>query len=478
MPRRSLVPSLALLALPALTATLLAQGTPAASAAASTTDPVLTSSSPARQEFIDGVQDVAYLFNARAAQRFEHALALDSTYGLARVFYATFAPQLDQAQRDSVAARGVADAAHGSAAEAKLAAAVGEVASNRPAAAQPLFRELAGMYPDNALYAMWSATDWAGTRPPAATAEALREVTTRFPSYGAPYNTLAYTLFATGDTAGALAAAAKQVELAPTQPNPRDSYAELLQYTGRLDDAVKHYMEATERAPSFTEGYVGVAEVRQLQHRGADARTALGEALRHAMNLPDSLRYMEYIAQSDVADGRDAQAATQLTEVARLAESRGAKAQAAGAHRDLALLAALRKDTGAVAQQLSEARAAGATETPARERQQAEVGALAYLIAGNADSLRATAAGRDSAHLVQAMVMLQDGRGEDALREFAMADTTAPIAQELSAEAQARLDHADVARATRQRLLARRDAMYFNAPDLRNVVALRRAAKG
>lgn len=474
MPRRSLVPSLVFLALPALTATLLAQGAPAA---AGTTSPVLTSSSPAKQEFIDGVEDVAYLFNGRAAQRFDRALALDSTYGLARVFYASFAPQLDQAQRDSAAARGLADAAHGSAAEVKLAAAVGELASNRPAAAQSLFRELAGMYPDNALYAMWSATDWVGTRPPAATVEAFREVTTRFPSYGAPYNTLAYTLLATGDTAGALAAAAKQVQLAPTQPNAHDSYAELLQAAGRLDDAVKHYTEATVRSPSFTEGYVGIAEVRQLQHRGADARAALGRAIRNAMNLPDSLRYMEYVAQSDVAEGRDEQAATQLTEVARLAESRGAKAQAAAAHRDLALLAALRKDTRGVEQQLADARGAGATDTPARERQQAEVGALAYLIAGNADSLRAMAAGRDSAHLVQAMVMLHDGRGEEALRELALADTTAPIALELSAEAQVRLGHADVARADRQRLLARRDAMYFNAPDLRNVVALRRATK-
>jgi tetratricopeptide (TPR) repeat protein len=436
---------------------------------------VITTNSAATQAFTDGVEDAAYLFTARAAQRFASALALDSTFGLARVFYASFAPGLEQAQRDSMAARGVADAARGSTGEQVLAAAMRELVANRPEAAQPLFDSLGAMYPDNALYAMWSATDWAGTRPPAATAAAFREVTRRFPSYGAPYNTLAYTLLAAGDTAGAVAAAAKQVELVPKQPNAHDTYAELLQFTGRLDDAVTHYTAATKLAPGFTEGYGGVAEVRQLQGRGADARAALDDAVRHALNLPDSLRYMEYLAQSDVADERDKEAASRLAEVARLAESRGAKAQAAAAHRDMALLAALGKDTLGVAQHLAAARGAGAADTPARTSQQADIAAIAYMVAGSADSVRATAAGRDSAHLVQAIALLQAGSADEALRHLAQADTTAPITQELSAEAHAKLAHDDVARTARERLLARRDGVYFNAPDLRNVVALRRA---
>ena len=477
MPRRSLLLSLAVFALPALASPLLTQGAPPAVSAAGTTTPQITTSSAATAAFTQGVEDASYVQFGRAAQRFGSALALDSTFGLARVFYASFAPGLEQAQRDSMAARGVADAARGSTGELLLAAAMRELVANRPEAAQPLFHALGEMYPDNALYAMWSATDWAGTRPPAATVEAFRKVTQRFPSYGAPYNTLAYSLLLTGDTTGALGAAAKQVELAPTQPNPHDSYAELLQFAGRLDEAVAHYTDATRRDPSFTEGYVGVAEVRQLQRRGADARAALNDAVRHALNLQDSLRYMEYIAQSEVADGHDKEAATQLAGVVRLAESRGAKPQAAAAHRDLALLAALDKDVRGTAQHLAAARSAGATATPPQARQQADVAALAYLIAGSADSLRAMAAGSDSAHLVQAMVLLQDGRAEDALHQLAQADTTAPITQELSAEAHALLKQSDVARAEREHLLARRDAVYFNAPDLRNAVALRRAAK-
>lgn len=476
MRHRSLFLSLTAFALPTLALPLLAQGTPPAVRAAGSTAPIITSSSAAKQAFTDGVEAAAYLANGRAVQQFDRALALDSTFGLARVFHATFAPGLEQAQRDSMAARGVADAADGSTSELVLAAAMRELAANRPEAAQPLFHALGEMYPDNALYAMWSATDWVGTRAPAETVEALREVTQRFPDYGAPYNTLAYTLLQTGDTAGAVAAAARQVELAPMQPNAHDSYGELQQIAGRLDEAATHYANATARDPSFTEGYVGVAEVRQLQGRGEEARTALNDALRHALSLPDSLRYMAYLAQSDVADGRDAQAARQLTAVAQLAESRGARPQLAMAHRNLALLAALRKDARAVAQHLAAARAA-APDTPTQTAQQDEIAALAYLLSGNADSLRTMAAGRDSAHLVQAMVLLHTDRAEEALGRIAQADTTTPLAQALSAEANAKLGRADVARAERERLLARRDAIHFNAPDLRNAVALRRAGK-
>jgi tetratricopeptide (TPR) repeat protein len=466
----------AALALTSVAGPLSAQAAVVVARAPGTIGPEVTSSSAAKQAFTEGVEDAAYVFGSRAAQHFGRALALDSAYGLARVFYASFASQLEQGQRDSIAAQGVADAARGSTAELLLAAAIRELVANRPEIARPLFRALGEMYPDNALYAMWSATDWAGTREPAATVQAFRDVTERFPTYGATYNTLAYTLLQIGDTAAAVAAAAKQVEVAPTHPNVHDSYGELLQFVGRFDEAVTHYTHATERAPSFTEGYVGVAEVRQLQRRGADARVALNQAIRNAVNLPDSLRYMRYLAQSDVADGRDKQAARQLATVAQLAESRGLKAQAAAVHRDLALLAAMGKNTRGVNQHLAAARAAGASDTAAQATQHAGAAALAYLMVGNADSLRATAAGRDSAHLVQAAVLLQAGRAEEALRELAQTDTTALITQELSAEAHARLTHADVARAARQRLLARRDGVYFNAPDLRNVAALRHAA--
>ena len=71
---------------------------------------------------------------------------------------------------------------------------------------------------------------------------------------------------------------------------------------------------------------------------------------------------------------------------------------------------------------------------------------------------------------------LTEARTDDALKSLAQADSTAPLVQELSAEVHAKMKHPDVARAARDRLVARHDRIYFNTDDLRAAVALRRAA--
>jgi tetratricopeptide (TPR) repeat protein len=330
------------------------------------------------------------------------------------------------------------------------------------------------MYPTDALFAMWAATVGAGQRPRAETIAALRDLTRRFPNYGAPYNQLAYNLFAAGDSAGALDAAKRQVDLAPQQPNVQDTYGELLQWTGRLDEAVAAYGEAVRLAPTFTEGYVGIAEVRQHQGHATDARAALTDALRNAQSIDDSLRYMTYLAQNAVL-ANDLPAATRhLTAVAQTAEQRSLKPTAALAHANLAVVAALAGDKGAAARHAADvSRIAGSPTPPQMGR--TIVGA--YIAAGMIDSLRAIATRNDSAFIARAAVALADGHPDAALESLSHADSTATLVQELAAEAHAKMGHADVARAARARLLARRDQIYYNAEDLRAMVALRRAGK-
>ena len=355
-----------------------------------------------------------------------------------------------------------------------LAAAARELAAGRNAAAQPLFRAASEMYPDNPTLAMWAAQDWAGKRSPAEDVAAYRALTDRSPSYGAAYNLLTYAYLAAGDTAAALAAAGKQVELAPGQPNPHDTYAEVLQAVGRLDEAAQHYMGATKLDSSFTEGYVGVAEVRQLQKRGAEARAELTTALRRATGIGDSLRYMEYLAQSAVYGNDLKGAQRQLEQTAHHAEQRRQTGAALTAHANLATVSALMGDKASVATHLAEARRLAA---PADSGRMMRMAALAYFAAGMTDSLRATIAGHDDAHVAMASLALQDRKADDAIRHLDVAKSPSPLAAELSAEAHAQLKHADVARTARQELVARRSQLYYNAEDMATAVALRRAAK-
>ncbi len=438
--------------------------------------PTYTSTSmEARQALADGLDDLAYVHVARAARRFGQAVALDSSFGLARVLHAAFAPGLDSAQRMAEATRGMGDAARASTRELLLATALREQIAERRGEAAKLFRAASDLYPDDALFAMLASQNPGGERAPAATVEAFRAVTTRFPSYGAPYNGLAYALLNVGDTTAALEAARKQVELAPGQPNPLDSYAELLQAAGRLDSAARYYADAARADSGFTEAYVGMAELHQLRGRSADARAALATALRLAAGVEDSLRYMTYLAQNRVYANDLREAGRQLGAVAQLAEQRRQIGAAAQAHGDLAVLAALSGDRAGISQHLDHLRRL----RPADSAQVARTAALAWLTAGTTDSLRAVVARLpEDAHLARAALATPDRKGEDAQRALEAARNDGPLARELLAEAHALQQHADVARATRQQLRNLRFGVYYNDTDLATAVALRRAGKG
>ncbi|MDQ3224723.1 MAG: tetratricopeptide repeat protein [Gemmatimonadota bacterium] len=58
------------------------------------------------------------------------------------------------------------------------------------------------------------------------------------PDFAPAYNLLGYALRATADYAEAEKAFKKYIELIPEDPNPYDSYAELLMKMGRFDESI------------------------------------------------------------------------------------------------------------------------------------------------------------------------------------------------------------------------------------------------
>src|SRR5437667_1887626 len=58
--------------------------------------------------------------------------------------------------------------------------------------------------------------------------------------------------------------AAHYVELLPNEPNPQDSYAEILRMAGRYDDALEHYRPALHIDPNFHSSQIGIADTDTL----------------------------------------------------------------------------------------------------------------------------------------------------------------------------------------------------------------------
>ena len=63
----------------------------------------------------------------------------------------------------------------------------------------------------------------------------------------------------------------KYIELVPNDPNPYDSYAELLMKTGRFDESIAQYRKALSIDPHFVGSHFGIASNLMFQGKHAQA---------------------------------------------------------------------------------------------------------------------------------------------------------------------------------------------------------------
>ena len=87
-----------------------------------------------------------------------------------------------------------------------------------------------------------------------------------FPDYAAALNDLAYGYADLGNFEKAFAAMDRYVALEPDQPNPHDSYGEILRMAGKLDAALEQYRMSIRIDPNFG-SELGIADTYALMGR-------------------------------------------------------------------------------------------------------------------------------------------------------------------------------------------------------------------
>jgi tetratricopeptide (TPR) repeat protein len=123
-------------------------------------------------------------------------------------------------------------------------------------------------------------------------------------SYATAYNQLGYIYSRRGDYPGAIEATGKYVKLLPNEPNPHDSYAEMLRLSGRFDEALAHYRMALKIDPSFYISQKELGETYAIMGDGEKARAEYAKAVRQAPS--DGLK-AEYLQKSAMTFLRDKQ---------------------------------------------------------------------------------------------------------------------------------------------------------------------------
>jgi tetratricopeptide (TPR) repeat protein len=154
--------------------------------------------------------------------------------------------------------------------------------------------------------------------------------------FPAALNDLAYVAARNREFAKAFAAMDRYVALLPNEPNPHDSYGELLRMAGNFVGSLQHYRAALNIDPDFVTSQVGLGDTYALMGNQEQARIEYDKAIRQAHNEADRLAYSMQKAMTWVRDGNFAEADNTFQEIAQMAHAGDQDLQEAQAYRHLA----------------------------------------------------------------------------------------------------------------------------------------------
>ena len=155
-------------------------------------------------------------------------------------------------------------------------------------------------------------------------------------NFPAALNDLAYLYARDRQFAKAFADMDRYVAVLPKEPNPQDSYGELLRMAGNFEASLQHYRAALKIDPDFVTSQVGLGDTYALMGNQEQARVEYDKAIRYAHNEADRLNYSMQKAMTWVRDGKFEEADKQFLDVAQTAHSKEQELQAAQAYRHLA----------------------------------------------------------------------------------------------------------------------------------------------
>lgn len=157
------------------------------------------------------------------------------------------------------------------------------------------------------------------------------------PNYATCDNQLAYLYSRSGDIDKALEYAARYMKLLPNEPNPHDSYGEMLRFAGRYREALEQYHIALKIDPTFYISQKELGETYSLMGEEEQARKEYAKAIQEAPSAGVKAEYLQKLALTYVREKNFAAADAAYLDAAHQAHAMKQWIWEARAHRVMAM---------------------------------------------------------------------------------------------------------------------------------------------
>ena len=262
---------------------------------------ITSTSEEARALYLKG-RDLAEKLRATDARRYyEQAAAKDAGFALAYVGLAN----TSGTNREFVDAvtKAVGLASKVSDGERHMVLALEAGLKNDPAAVLRHYTDLVALFPNDERAQTLLANTYFGRQEYQRAIDHFEKATKVNAAFSQPYNQMGYAYRFLGKYGEAEAAFKKYVELIPGDPNPYDSYAELLMKMGRFDESMAMYHKALAIDANFVASYIGIGNDQLFKGQPAASRETFAKIAKVARNTGEKRTAHFWTAASYVHEG-------------------------------------------------------------------------------------------------------------------------------------------------------------------------------
>jgi tetratricopeptide (TPR) repeat protein len=300
----------------------------------STSLPITTSSSKARELYVKGMEDYENLYLERCNDDWRAAVIEDPNFALAWAWIAFNSGNPQEISEARARAKDLAPKT--TPGEQLMVAWIVKVQEGDFLGGITAMNDMIELYPhDKHLY--YLAGNWLmGENGTDHARHMMEKALAIDKDYPAALNDLAYVDARNRQFSKAFQAMDRYVALLPKEPNPQDSYGELKRMAGDFESSLAHYRAALKMDPDFVTSQLGLGDTYALMGNQEQARIEYDKAIRFAHNEADRLNYGMQKAMTYVRDGNYAEADKQFQEIAATAHAKNHDLQEAQALRHMA----------------------------------------------------------------------------------------------------------------------------------------------